>query len=290
MPRSVLTDRGKGFIAEANLWLYKKLGIKKLFTSAYHPQTNAKAERVVQEVKKALRMVNISLDDEFTKAVDLKNHPVDVATVIKKTTLLLPTVQFDINQKVSNMSLISPHMMIHGKNLNDIVDLKLARELYTDLPSNYGKQSYFEIVNQLRVAIETTQQRYDDKWDKYIIILKDNFDIDKYHDNYSIGDLVAYFTGDRASTNKKLRRRFTGPWKIVDRLRDNVLVIENKTDGERIATHATMLKPYYADHFVPYSELLKSQRSKLLDEIRNPNSKSSLKKSKSVNSKSTNSN
>ena len=51
-----------------------------------------------------------------------------------------------------------------------------------------------------------------------------------------------------------------------------------------------MLKPYYEDHFIPYAELLKSQRSKLLSEIKHPSSKSSLKKSKPAKSESTNSN
>ena len=69
-------------------------------------------------------------------------------------------------------------------------DKRHTELLYTDLPSNYGKQSYYEIVNQLRVAIETTQQRYDEKWNKYVIILKDNFDLDKWDDTYTVGDTV----------------------------------------------------------------------------------------------------
>ena len=48
------------------LW-YETLGIKKMYTSAYHPQTNGKAERCVQEVKKAIRMINLDMDNELVE-------------------------------------------------------------------------------------------------------------------------------------------------------------------------------------------------------------------------------
>ena len=53
IPTKMLSDRGQGFIAQCNQEMYKTFGIKKLFTSSYHPETNAKAERCVQEAKKA---------------------------------------------------------------------------------------------------------------------------------------------------------------------------------------------------------------------------------------------
>ena len=124
-----------------------------------------------------------------------------------------------------------------------------------------------------------SQQRYDDRYDKYIIIIKDNYDIDHSDDSFQKDDLVAYFIGDRSSTNKKLRKRYSGPWKIIELLRHNTVVIENLDDKKRLATHTSMLKPYYKEHFTPWIETLKSNRSKLLRDIRN-RSKSKLKPSK----------
>ena len=267
MPRKIYTDRGNGFIAEANQIVCDKLGIKKLFTSSYHPQTNSKAERIVQETKKALRMVNIELDDALTSKSFDKN-PVDINYCIKQITLLLPSIQFSINQKVHNMTLVSPHMMLFGKNLNDIVDLKLARELHDNLPSDFDKLSTYEIRRQIQLLIAQTHERYHDKYDKYVIIMKDNYDLDKYNDYFKIGDLVAYYIGDRSATNKKLRKRFTGPWKIISRLRHNTVRIKNLIDGKEIATHVGMLKKYYAKGFTPLIEIEKSERAKLLAQIR----------------------
>ena len=271
MPRAICTDRGTGFIAEANQIVCDKLGIKKLFTSSYHPQTNSKAERIVQETKKALRMVNIELDDALTSKSFNKN-PINVDNCIKQITLLLPSIQFSINQKIHNMTLVSPHMMLYGRNLNDIVDIKLARQLHDDLPNDFDKQSQFEIRKQLRLLIEQTHERYHDKYDKYIIIMKDNYDLDKHDDYFKVGDLVAYYIGDRSATNKKLRKRFTGPWKIIARLRHNTVRIKNLIDGKEIATHVGKLKKYYPKGFTPLIEIRKSERAKLLADIKNTKS------------------
>ena len=272
LPRTICTDRGTGFIAEANQVFCKFLGIKKIFTSSYHPQTNSKAERVVQETKKALRMVNIELDDALTSKSFNKN-PVNVEHCIKQITLLLPSIQFSINQKVHNMTLVSPHMMLYGKNLNDIVDLKLARELHDHLPHDFDKLSKYEIKRQLQYLIEQTHERYNHRYDKYVIIMKDNYDIDKHDDYFQVGDLVAYYIGDRSATNKKLRKRFTGPWVIVERLRHNTVKIVNLIDNKEIATHVSMLKRYYKKGFTPLVEIEKSERAKLLAQIKSTKSK-----------------
>ena len=129
LPKQILTDRGKGFTSFANRLICRMLGIENIFTSAYHPQTNAKAERVVQEVKKALRLVNIQLDDHITKVENKDRHEIDA--VINEIKLILPAIQFNINQKIHTMTQVSPHMLMYGRNLRNIVDFKLANK-YND--------------------------------------------------------------------------------------------------------------------------------------------------------------
>ena len=109
LPLQMISDRGTGFISRANRKLCKLLGIKNLFTSAYHPQTNAKAERVVQEVKKSLRLLNIRLDDHLTEAENLDGRQVNA--ICNEIKLLLPSIQFNLNQKIHSMTQVSPHML-----------------------------------------------------------------------------------------------------------------------------------------------------------------------------------
>jgi transposase InsO family protein len=54
-PRLVLTDNGAQFTAKFFLAVCRELGIKKVFTTAYHPQTNAQLERFNRTVINALR-------------------------------------------------------------------------------------------------------------------------------------------------------------------------------------------------------------------------------------------
>ena len=261
VPKKVVTDRGKGFIAHANRIVYKMLGIHKLFTSSYHPQSNAKAERRVQELKKAYRMINIELDEKYTKY-----NPDDVRLqqqLAKELVLLLPSIQFAINQKLHSVTQVSPHMMLYGKNLRDIVDFKLAKATLDEIENdNLFSQSKHEIIKLLKAQLKLAQTTHDTNYDKYVIIMKRNYDSNKHQDAFEVGDLVAYYIGDRASTNIKLQRRFSGPWRIMRRVKHNTTQIKNIETGETFACHVAMLKRYYASEFVPLLELEATERAK----------------------------
>lgn len=54
-PREVLTDNGGAFIAHLQRRVQEVFGIKPTFTSNYHPQTNAKCERVHKQLKNCIK-------------------------------------------------------------------------------------------------------------------------------------------------------------------------------------------------------------------------------------------
>jgi hypothetical protein len=54
-PRHVLTDNGPQFVAKFFLAVCRKIGIEKVFSSAYHPQTNGQVKRLNRTILKALR-------------------------------------------------------------------------------------------------------------------------------------------------------------------------------------------------------------------------------------------
>ena len=136
IPTHMLSDRGKGFIAQCNLELYKIFGINKLFTSSYHPETNAKAERGVQEAKKALRLANITLDGELT---DDKNQ----FMALKEIEYLLPSIQFSLNQKLKSFVPVSSNMLLFGKNMRDIPHISLTLKQLRKLK---GNKDFFKFI------------------------------------------------------------------------------------------------------------------------------------------------
>ncbi|XP_053876748.1 uncharacterized protein K02A2.6-like [Malaclemys terrapin pileata] len=54
-PQRILTDLGPEFNNKFNLYVCKRLGIERSFTSLYHPQTNGLAENANESIKRALR-------------------------------------------------------------------------------------------------------------------------------------------------------------------------------------------------------------------------------------------
>ena len=274
MPFQLLTDRGTGFISRANKIVCKMLGIDKIFTSAYHPQTHAKAERVVQELKKSLRMLYLTLDGQFTSKIDdISSQRMKFKNEIK---LILPSIQFSINQKIHAMIAISPYMILYGRNLRDIVDLKLAQEFCTDyLPDLFQKKTHYDFVRQTQAAIDLARRDRDDNYEKYILISSENFDVGKYDVKYTPGDMVAYFCGDQSGRNIKLRKLFTGPWEVAQHTRDNIVQIRNPDTGDNLCVHAKMLKKYYLEAFRPRNEVIREEREerqkRLIDELNRVN-------------------
>ena len=253
LPEKLITDRGTGFTSEGNRVIYKALGIRKIFTSSYHPQTNAKAERMVQEVKKALKMCNISLNEELTNFnINRADNKQKTDDTVKKVILLLPSIQFGINQTIHSGDQVSPHMLVYGRNMNDLIDLDSAEKMLDKATHDYDRKTKLEIVEQIRFRINQLRNRKDKNHAKYVLRMKENYDLDKIDHSYKLGDLVAYYIGKRSGVNKKMHKRFAGPYRIVSCLRDNVVKIQLKDQSdEPMMVHVSMIKPYNDQKFIP---------------------------------------
>ena len=55
MPRTILSDNGREFIAKLNKKLIKRLGIMKVLALPYHPQTNGQVERFNKTLKSMIK-------------------------------------------------------------------------------------------------------------------------------------------------------------------------------------------------------------------------------------------
>ena len=94
LPRYILSDRGSHFRNRLFADLSHLLNIKLLSTSAYHPQSNGRAERFVSILKKSLS----------TTLKDYDSHWV----------MALQAVTFAINASPSTASAFSPHYLQYG--------------------------------------------------------------------------------------------------------------------------------------------------------------------------------
>ena len=261
LPRQCLSDRGSGFISELNQRFYSTFGIQGLFTSGYHAQTNAKAERKVQETKKAIRMVNTTLNGELTE----KSNKINAVNVIK---LILPSIQFSLNQKPSTFAGISPNMLRFGENLNDAIDTTAA---LTNI-KKYAKMKKFKeakhTLKMLHDSIGVVRKHFDDHRWFYIANEIKKYNKNRKPDNFKANDLVMYYVGERNYPMKKIRSRFTGPFRIIKRINHNTVTIHNDSTNETMSCHTQKLKKYHENNFTDENLFMRQlyQHQKLLNE------------------------
>ena len=263
LPLKCVTDRGKGFISELNQRFNKIVGIKSLFTSGYHAQTNAKAERRVQEVKKAIRMINVSLNGELTD----KNSKKRAVNMIR---LLLPSIQFSINQQPLSFSGISPNMLIRGSNLNDAIDITSAVKALANTAKDKKFKESTKILKALTKSLTLVREAFNNHRWYYVTRTIQNFNKNKTSDKFKIDDKVMYYVGERNYPMKKIRSRFTGPFRIINRVSHNTVTIYNDTTNETMTCHTQKLKLFHEHHFTPEYDYLRQlkQQQKLNNEFR----------------------
>ena len=256
IPCKCLTDRGKGFISELNQRFYKMFGIKGLFTSGYHAQTNAKAERRVQEAKKAIRLVNTTLNGELTN----KNNKKNAVNAIK---LLLPSIQFSLNQKPFTFSGISPNMLVRGTNLNDTIDVTTALKSLIETTQLKRFRDSHNTLKMLKHSLTTVRSIFNNHRWYYIANSIEKFNKHQKPDKLKIDDQVMYYVGERQYPMRKIRPRFTGPFRILNRVNHNTVTIYNDDTNEQMTCHTNKLKKYHQNQFTDeqsYLRQLKNQQ------------------------------
>ena len=63
LPGELITDRDPKFLSKFWMALFEKLGVKLLYSTAYHPQTDGSSERTNQTIEIALRFFVHALED-----------------------------------------------------------------------------------------------------------------------------------------------------------------------------------------------------------------------------------
>jgi transposase InsO family protein len=94
IPKKIFSDRGPQFAARFMRALYKRLGIKTGFTTAYHPQGNGKVERKNQEVKQYLCLFCNKQQDNWA------SH--------------LPAAEFALNSRLHSGASQTPFKIVYG--------------------------------------------------------------------------------------------------------------------------------------------------------------------------------
>ena len=213
-PESILSDRGKSFRTEMMRELYREFDIRHVTATAYHPQTNGLAERM-----------NKTLAVMMSMYVNQHHRNWDE---------FLPYVVFAYNSTVQDSTGYSPFYLLYGFEARLTTDLGPQPEQTVS--------GHFEKLHHARErAVEASAEAQ--------LRQKEQYDKDRFHREYTVGDLVLVFRprGYSGQTTK-LRHPFEGPFKVVQKHNDlNYLVREVTPRGKRgreELVHVSRLKAY----------------------------------------------
>ena len=222
-PHTLLSDNGPSFIAKIVEELCLIMSVKKIFTTAHHPQSNGLVERVNSTVLSTLR----SYVDEMGSDWDL----------------CLPSVRFAINTTPNSTTGLSPFYINFGLDPRLPLDTLIepsVQFVFSDL-GTYARHT----VDRVRKAYQIVNAMYDKKLTATQEINRQN--AGKIV-SFSIGDQVwLYIPIIKKGYSRKLHHPWHGPYRIVGKISEfsyNILPCDGNT-RKVIKVHVARLKPYH---------------------------------------------
>jgi hypothetical protein len=195
------------------------MGIKNVYTTAYHPQTNAHAERFNRYLAAALSLyVNPSQRD---------------------WDLYLPAAIMAYRSSVHDVTKFSPYYLLYGRIP------RLPYDVALDEPSSPSDD--WDDYNKKHHELLTTAWNAVENWDaRQRVRAKLYYDKLQKAVEYPIGSLVLVYTPIlKRQKSKKLLIRWTGPHKVLTKLSDLVYKVQHLAGTQRVQTvHVQRLRRY----------------------------------------------
>ncbi|MBW0539112.1 hypothetical protein O181_078827 [Austropuccinia psidii MF-1] len=227
VPKIIISDRDPKFTSEIWTNLYDMLGTKLSFSTAYHPQTEGLAERMIQTMEDILRRF-------FAYGMEYKDHE----GYTQDWVTLLPAVQLAYNTIQHFPTGKTPGLVEKGWNPLFPVD-NLKKNLLTIHPiAKYFHEMSKRACEIAAKHISQVKEYNKQRWDK-----------SHMEPDFKEGDqvLVSTLNFNNLKGPKKMRDSFVGPFAIVKLVGKNA--VEVKLTEEFSTKHpvfpVSLVKPYF---------------------------------------------
>ena len=208
-PKVLLSDNGREFDNEIMRTLEQKFNIKRVFTAAYNPQSSGLIEAFNKTLGKNLRLLASKYSD-WQQWVTMAAHAYN--TAIHSTTGKTPFFNLYFRDAITTYQAIS----LMGKQIE---------EGEKSIPYHMISRTraiFLECANNLR---ERDKER-NNKINKQV-----------KEDIFKPGDLVFVKHIPKPGLNEKLQPKFSGPYRLIEHISQNIYVIESITTGKIYKTH-----------------------------------------------------
>jgi len=219
----ILTDQGSSFRNKLMAQLCKLLNIKHRFSSPHYPQTDGKAERMIQTVIRSLKLI---CDTQTQWA--------------EKLTPVLMSYRSTVTMSIS----VSPYHALYGREMVTGIDANLLQ----NFSKSPNMQSYMtHLVPRLQLTHDIIQQNLRDGQIKS----KQHYDEDSEKPEMQVGEKVLMNDPTtKIGECSKLKKRWKGPYMIVERSSDGLSYKLRHCDtGKELRSraHANRLKRFNDD-------------------------------------------
>ena len=215
--KTLLSDLGSQFVSKLAKLTCTAYGIKQIYTSGYHPQTNGLSERFNKTVKAKLN-IKLLMNDLNVK----RSH----------WNLLLSAISAAYNKTIHSAIKMSPHQLIYGTK-GGITTKELDQSLIQKVCRNDDtyKQYFDTFKQQIKIikglANENQKQYHNQRikqWNKR-----------KKKVNYKNGELVTVYIGNRykGKNDKAFNVKSIGPYQIQRKINNNCYVIVDPLNTSR---------------------------------------------------------
>ena len=220
VPRGILSDQGPEFESLLFKHLCARLGMKKLRTSTYHPQTNGTAERLHRYIKYTLRTL--------------------VEDKARTWASYLPHVAFAYNSTPVAGIGFSPFELVFGRQPT------LPIDLLRSTPSAFEEDFYrFNLLHtkRLRDMFELVRKHQTQRNEK----MKTRYDASHRPLEFKEDELaLLYRPADNPEQFSKLHSPFQGPFKVLKKIDQQYYELQALHDPSNIQrAHVQNLRPYF---------------------------------------------
>ena len=231
MFKNLLSDNGTQLTSKVTHTFCKQFNIKQKFTTPYHPQCDGGSERMVQEIKKHIKIL---LYEHKQKANRWDEY--------------LRMILAKMNNTPQRSSKLTPNQLVYGRIINHLLSYKLD----IDDINNKNKHkkiekeiNWYQMMQHLQNRLKKLNDIRNSNKTLYNKKMKQYYDKKHKHVSYNINDKVWYYVGDKIVNKNAFmdKPKWTGPFFVTKTWNDgkNYTIKIPYTDIS-LNTHISKLK------------------------------------------------
>ena len=240
-PMAIIHDNHKGFTSDLFSAMTTIFDIDDRHTTPYHCQSNGKVESQNKRINTALRASLTS-------------------SQIKDWDLWLKYVVFTLNSLRSSRTGYSSNFLVFGRHLRAPRELWLQQENpkpdsdpYENI-DNLRKKAAYDLHRKIGIIMQKAQAATN----KSVEYMTKQFN-SKYA-NAPFFEKGQYCYVKINVPSSKFSARWTGPWKILKKISDNVYIV--LVDNKESVTNVGRMKPYHHSKYFPVNQEVGTQVGK----------------------------